>query len=122
MLFRSLLTITEDTARALDLLYPACCRWALRERFNVDGDGCLEHLAEALAPWQIEPRAIPDPLNLFFAVAVGEGGALTLSPPPSRPGDAVALCAEMDVLLAVSTCAVPRPGREASGYTVEIYR
>lgn len=112
-----LLTITEAGAGALDLLYTPCCRWALRQRFQRDADGCHELLLAALAPWQLE--TIPDPLNLFFSVTVAEDGGMAIAPSPSRPGDAVAFRAEMDLLLAISTCPVSRGGE---GYRVETYR
>ena len=58
---RVMFTITGDTCGAHDLLYTPCCRYALTTRFGVEGDGCLENLAKALADWGIEEREIPTP-------------------------------------------------------------
>lgn len=116
---RVLLTVVEDTAGGLhDLLYLPCCRYALETRFQCVEDGCHEHLMAALAPWSID--RLPEPLNLFFHVRVDEEGAISFGDPPSCAGNTIALRAEIDCLVAISTCPVPHPGRECSGYRVEI--
>jgi len=112
-------TITEDTAGGHDLLYTPCCRYALEKRFHVSRDGCLENLVRALSPWGLTERNLPDPLNLFFHVGIAENGGMTILPAPSRAGDYVALGAEMDCLIAVAACAVPR-AKKNSGYLVQI--
>lgn len=117
---RVMLTITADQSGQHDLLYTACCRYALEKRFGVSRDGCLENLTAALAPWGLGLRDVPDPLNLFFHVTVAPGGELTIGAHPSRPGDTIELRAEMDCLIAVSTCAVPQPGRSNSGFVLEV--
>ena len=116
---RTLLTIVEDTAGRHDLLYSPCCRYALEKRFGVSRDGCLEHLAQALRPWGLAVGDIPDPLSLFFTVQLEPNGAMALGEHTSRPGDHVTFRAEMDCLVAVSTCSVPIAGRENSGYLIE---
>jgi uncharacterized protein YcgI (DUF1989 family) len=116
----ALLEIVEDTAGPHDLLFTPCCRYALVKRFGVDRDGCLEHLAQALAPWQIAPHEVPDPLNLFFRVAVDDAGAMRVSPPASAPGSVIALRAEVPCLVAIATCAVPFAGRAPSGYQLQV--
>jgi len=113
-------TIVEDTSGGHDLLYAPCCRYALEKRFHVVRDGCLENLARALAPWGITMRDVPDPLNLFFVVRAGEDGRLTVQPGRSKPGDCITLRAEMDCLVAIAACAVPRESGRNSGYVVEI--
>ena len=113
-------TITGDTCGAHDLLYTPCCRYALEKRFDVSRDGCLENLAKALGPWGVEARAIPDPLNVFFRVCVDRAGRMEIREPVSAPGGFIELRAEMDCVVAVSTCAVPLCGKENSGYEIQI--
>ena len=115
-----LMTITADTAPAHDLLYPPCCRFALRKRFGVDRDGCMEHLLAALEPHGVALHDLPDPLNLFFHVNVTDAGQLSLGAHRSPPGAAITLRAETDCLIAVSTCSVPIEGRDPTGYRIEI--
>ena len=117
---RVMLFVTADTAGNHDLLYTPCCQWALEQRFGVSRPGCLEHLADALSPWGIAARGIPDPLNLFFSVGVAADGTIALLPHRSRAGAVVELLAEMDCLLAISTCSVPRAGGPNTGYRVEV--
>ena len=115
-----MLTIIEDTGGPHDLLYTPCCRYALEKRFGVSRDGCLENLARALQPWGVAPPAIPDPLNLFFRVSVDPSGAMRVGVPASAPGSAVALRAERDCVVGVSTCAVPLSGKANTGYEIRI--
>ena len=114
-------TITGDTFGTHDLLYPPCCRYALEKRFDVSRDGCLENLANALKDWNVKPSEVPDPLNLFFYVAVDEAGGMAASEPASPPESSIDLKAEMDCIVAVSTCSVPFTGRDSSEYQVTIY-
>jgi len=111
-------TICEDTFGFHDLLYPPCCRYALRKRFGVLRDGCLENLVKALNDWNIPPEKVPDPLNLFFRVSVNEEGGMTLLSPSSRQGDFIKLKAEMDCVVAISTCSVPLQDKENTAYRV----
>jgi len=115
-----MLTITKDTHGAHDLLYPPCCRYALEKRFAVSRDGCLENLVDALKPWAVKPHEIPEPLNLFFSVSVDEAGAMLLGEPTSKPGSLIELQAQMDCIVAVSTCSVPLPPKANSQFHIEI--
>jgi uncharacterized protein YcgI (DUF1989 family) len=119
---RLMMTLTRfaPPAQTHDLLYTACCRYALEKRFGVQRDGCLENLARALAPWGLTWRDVPDPFNLFFHVTVSPEGALAFGSHQSPPGACVEFRAEMDCLAAISTCAVPRSGRENTGYRLEV--
>jgi uncharacterized protein YcgI (DUF1989 family) len=116
-----MLTITDDSFGAHDLLYPPCCRYALEKRFGVSGDGCLENLAIALIAWNVEPQHIPDPLNLFFQVSLDAAGGMSAHEPTSEAGCSIDLQAEMDCLVAVSTCAVPFQATESSEYQIQIF-
>lgn len=113
-------TIVQDTHGAHDLLYTPCCRYALETRFGVSRDGCLEQLVKALEPWGVKPHEVPDPLNLFFDVAVDDVGGMEIRRPASIPGSSIELKASMDCVVAISTCSVSSPDRENSAYQIEI--
>ena len=115
-----MLSVTADDFGAHDLLYPPCCRYALEKRFGLSGDGCLENLVAALAPWDIEPRQVPGPVNLFFRVSVDQAGGMAVEVPGSRAGCSIELVAGMDCIVAVSTCAVPFAGTEPSEYHIQV--
>jgi uncharacterized protein YcgI (DUF1989 family) len=110
--------VADDSDGMHDLIYTPCCRYALEKRFDVSRDGCHEHLTAALADRGIV-GALPDPLNLFFHVAIAADGTLALASHNSKPGAAVVIEAQIDCVVAVATCAVPIAGRENSGYHVE---
>lgn len=114
-------TIVGDSCGAHDLLYTPCCRYALTTRFGVDRDGCLENLAKALKDWEIEEREIPDPLNLFFNVEAHPSGEVVIVEQTSAAGDYLELQAEMDSLLAISTCSAPSAKGEHTSYKIEIF-
>ena len=114
-------TITGDTYGSHDLLYPPCCRYALEKRFGVSCDGCLENLAKALKPWNVKPGEIPDPLNLFFRVSVDDAGNMKVRESASAPGSSIDLKAEMNCIVAVSTCSVPLAAKANSGYRIILF-
>ena len=115
-------TITGDSHGMHDLLYPPCCRYALEKRFDTSRDGCLENLVNALKAWRVKPHEIPDPLNLFFGVSVDDTGGMEVRKPTSRPGSLIDLRAEMDCIVAVSTCSVPSPSKENSEYHIKVFQ
>jgi uncharacterized protein len=60
-----------------------------------------------LAKYGMAARDLPAPINFFSRVSVNETGAMTFLPRHSRPGDAVELRAEMNVLVILNTCQHP---------------
>ena len=72
--------------------------------------GCWENLTEALKPWNIDPKDIPSPFNIFQTMRIDEEtGKMfdTLIRPENEA--AVDFRAEMDCLAALSAC--PESGR-----------
>jgi uncharacterized protein YcgI (DUF1989 family) len=92
---------------------------------GVDGwhASCRENLERAMAELG-EPRIeIPQPINLFMNIPVGEEGALGWEPAPTRPGDFVTLRAEIDCLVVVSACPqdiVPINDKDPTGVAIEL--
>ena len=73
---RPLLTIVRDDAGTHDFLLTPCSRDTWRICYGGDHDdvpGCFGNLAAALAPFGIEPDAIPTAFNVFMRVDVGPG-------------------------------------------------
>ena len=66
--------------------------------------GCFGNLAEALAPYGIEPDQIPCAFNVFMNVPVAPDGSLRVDPPISKPGDYIRLRAEMDLVIGLTAC------------------
>ena len=74
--------------------------------FGVQGwhASCEQNLHEALAEFGMETPVVPQPINVFMRIAIGEDGGLTWLPALSRPGDCVTFEALMDCVLVVSAC------------------
>lgn len=98
--------VTDDVGRHDFLLTPCSA-----EMFRIlYGDaqphrGCFGNLAAALAPFGVQPDAIPTAFNVFMNVPVdGVTGKFTVEPPLSRPGDSVVFEARMDLLIGLTAC------------------
>jgi uncharacterized protein len=103
---RPILTLEADTSPGIhDMLCAACdpARYAL---LGAEGwhASCEENLQKAMAALGHEGIVIPQPINLFMHIPVGDGGTIGWEPAPTHAGDAVTLRAEMDIIMAVSAC------------------
>ena len=103
---RPLLTVESDDVGRHDFLLTPCSADTFRILYGHADPrrGCFGNLAAALAPFGVPPDAIPTTLNLFMNVAIGPTGELTIGPPRSRPGDAVVLRAEADLIVGLTAC------------------
>lgn len=104
---RVLLDIVEDTVGCHDFLLTPCSEATFRHFYpeHPVHRGCFGNLAEALAPFGVEPDAIPTAFNLFMNVPVnGETGRLEVLPPPSKPSDFIKLRAEQDCIVGLTAC------------------
>jgi uncharacterized protein YcgI (DUF1989 family) len=99
-------TIVEDTAGRHDFLLTPCSEATFRHFYpeHPVHRGCFGNLAEALAPYGIEPDAIPCAFNVFMNVPVEASGRLRVDPPTTKPGDALTLRAEMDLVIGLTAC------------------
>lgn len=101
-----MLTIVEDTVGTHDFLLTPCSEATFRHFYpeHPVHRGCFGNLAEALAPFGIEPDAIPCAFNVFMNVPVAPDGSLRVDPPVSKPGDHIRLRAEMDLVIGMTAC------------------
>ncbi len=103
---RPILRLIEDTSPGVhDTLLAACDRY----RYELLGcttyhDNCTDNLAAAMAALDLHPPKTPSPWNLFMNIPVQGDGRIAFEPPVCRPGDSVLLRAEMDCVIAFSTC------------------
>ena len=103
---RKMLTITCDDVGRHDFLLTPCSTDTF-EHFYPDKPvhrGCFGNLAEALTPWGIEPDDIPTAFNVFMNVPVARDGSLEVAAPTGKPGDAIELRAEMDLIVGLTAC------------------
>lgn len=103
---RGMLTLVEDSVGRHDFLLTPCSEATFRH-FYPDQPvhrGCFGNLAEALAPFGVEPDMIPCAFNVFMNVPVAPDGKLQVDPPVSKPGDHLRLRAEMDLIIGLTAC------------------
>jgi uncharacterized protein YcgI (DUF1989 family) len=104
---RVMLDIVEDTLGRHDFLLTPCSEATFRH-FYPDKPvhrGCFGNLAAALAPFGIEPDAIPVAFNVFMNVTVdGDSGRIAVLPPTSRAGDFIRMRAAIDCVIGLTAC------------------
>lgn len=101
-----LLEIVEDSVGVHDFLLTPCSEATFRH-FYKDKPvhrGCFGNLAEALAPYGVEPDAIPVAFNIFMNVPVDQEGKLRVLPPTTRPGDFIRFRALDDLVIGLTAC------------------
>ena len=103
---RPILTLEEDTSPGIhDTLLAACDRHRYRLLGCEDGhENCTDNLSDAMRELGLEEPETPSPLNLFMNIPWTPDGTLAFDAPRSKPGDYVVLRAEMDCVVAMSTC------------------
>jgi uncharacterized protein YcgI (DUF1989 family) len=120
-----LLAIVADDVGRHDLLY-AWCRPEMYRRVYGQSEhpNCHDNLLGALEPYGVTESELPMPFNIFQHVVIHPDGRMEVRAPLSRPGDALLLRAERDLLVAVSSCSVDRSacnGFNPSPIDIEIY-
>lgn len=102
-----LLEIVEDDVGRHDFLLTPCSKDTFRILYG-DAEphqGCFGNLAAALAPYGIEPDAIPVAFNCFMNVPVdGATGELRVDAPLSKAGDRIVFRAAEDLIVGLTAC------------------
>jgi uncharacterized protein YcgI (DUF1989 family) len=101
-----MLTIVADDVGKHDLLYAPCSLEMYRIQYGVTEyhANCYDNLCSAFRALGIEPEPLPSSLNFFMNADVAADGRLSFLPPRTRAGAAIVLRAEMDLLIALSSC------------------
>src|SRR5699024_737349 len=99
-------SIVEDKVGLHDLTFAPCSSYYYEKVAKVGPrNGCYENLAIALKPYSIDKTMVPDPFNIFMHTNINDNYELTIHRPISKQGDYIDLRAEMDCLVAVTSCA-----------------
>jgi uncharacterized protein YcgI (DUF1989 family) len=103
---REILLLERDDSPGIHDMLMAACDAARYAGLGVEGwhASCEENLQKALAEHGIERVMAPQPVNLFMNIPVNPDATLSWEQAPSRAGDAVTLRAQMDCIVAVSSC------------------
>jgi uncharacterized protein len=101
-----MLTIVADEVGKHDLLYAPCSIEMYRIQYGVTGyhANCYDNLCTAFRELGLEPEPLPSSLNFFMNADVAPDGRLTFLPPQTRAGASMVLRADMDLVIALSSC------------------
>ena len=102
-----MLKIVADDVGRHDFLLTPCSRDTFRIIYGDEHphQGCFGNLASALAPYGIQPDALPIAFNCFMNVPVDAAtGEIKVLPPLSKPGDRIVFRAEMDLIIGLTAC------------------
>ena len=101
-----LIEIVEDSVGTHDFLLTPCSEATFRHFYPAKPvhRGCFGNLAEALAPYDVKPDAIPTAFNIFMNVPIGRDGGIRVEPPTTKPGDFIRLRALEDLIVALTAC------------------
>jgi uncharacterized protein len=103
---RPILTLVEDTSPGRhDTQMAACDQWRYH-LLGVEGyhRNCADNLSEGLDELGTKETHTPAPLNLFMNIPWQPDGTLSFDPPLTKAGDYVVLRAEIDCIVAMSSC------------------
>jgi uncharacterized protein len=114
-------SMDERGARSHDLLYGPCNRKLRIARYGSDTPGCRENIAAAIATCGLGDEYVHDPFNIFMKTGIDGLGKLFFVDPDAVAGDYLELRAEMDCLVAISTCPGRSSGPVPHPVNVEIY-
>jgi len=67
-------------------------------------DNCTDNLLAGMRQVGLTPPEVPAPLNLWMNIPVDREGKTSWGEPVSKPGDYVILRAQMDCIVAMSSC------------------
>jgi uncharacterized protein YcgI (DUF1989 family) len=101
-----LLTIVADDVGKHDLLYSPCSLEMYRIQYDITEyhANCYDNLCSAFRDLGLEPEPLPSSLNFFMNADVAADGRLSFLPPKTRAGASITLRAEMDLLIALTSC------------------
>jgi uncharacterized protein YcgI (DUF1989 family) len=103
-----------------DILGGRCSRRYREKRYGQATPGCQEILAAAIAPFDLGPENVHDAFNLFMVTGIDEDDRFFLEIADAREGECVALRAEVDCLVAVSSCPGGCTAPDANGLVCAI--
>ena len=120
-----MLTIVKDTVAQHDFLFAPCSSEMFVALYGADPShpSCFSNLAQALAPFGIDPDQIPTTFNIFMHVEQLESGELKVQPPTSRAGDVFEVRAEMDLIVGLTACSAEQSNNwsfKPIGYEIEM--
>ena len=122
---RPILTLERDDTPAVHDMLIAPCDPERYTGLGVEGwhASCRENLEKAMRDSGHDGICIPQSINLFMNIPLGQDGSLGWEPAPTRAGDSITFRAEMDCIVVVSACPqdiVPINDRNPTPVAIEL--
>jgi uncharacterized protein YcgI (DUF1989 family) len=122
---RPILTLERDDTPAVHDMLIAPCDPERYTGLGVEGwhASCRENLEMAMRDLGHDGICIPQSINLFMNIPLGQDGNLGWEPAPTRAGDSITFRAEMDCIVVVSACPqdiVPINDRNPTPVAIEL--
>ena len=104
---RPILTFIEDGSPGHHDMLMAACDPTRYQLLGVKGwhASCQENLQRVMAGLGFDRVDVPQPINVFMHVPIGEDGTLDWAPGFTKPGDSITLRAELDCYVVLTACA-----------------
>ena len=123
--FNPLLLLEEDTVGVHDLTAPACDYYSYKEMGYDNRPSCRGNLVGTLHRFNLTPKSLPDPHNLFQNTPLVDlKGRQESRESPAKPGDYVVFEALQDLLVIVTACSQdhgPVNGGKPTDIMLEVY-
>ena len=105
-IFSPIILILDDTSPGCHDTLHAACSPGSYEFYGLEKrhPNCQDNLKFEMTERHHELASIPDPWNLFEHTLIDKNSVLKDAPSRSKPGNFIALRAEMDLLLVCSAC------------------
>ena len=122
---RPILTFLEDDTPGTHDMLIAACDPTRFELLGCEGwhASCQENLETVMAGFGYEDIEIPQPINIFTNLPVGQDGSLSWEPALTKAGDSITLRAELDCYIVLTACAqdvLPINAKDPSSLALEI--
>ena len=104
-LARPMMTIVEDSCGLHDTIFGCCSFEVDRVRYGqANTECCQRNFERELSKHGLGKESVMPNVNFFMYVPVDSDGNAEITESPSKPGDFIALRAEMNILAVLSNC------------------
>ena len=104
---RPILTFEHDASPGKHDMLVAACDPVRYQLLGVSGwhPSSQENMQKVMAGFGYPEVEVPQPINVFLDIPIGQDGALDWPPGRSEPGDSITLRTELDCYIVLTACA-----------------
>ncbi len=104
---RPILTFEDDASPGKHDMLVAACDPVRYQLLGVPGwhPSCQENMHKVMVGFGHPEVEVPQPINVFLDIPIGQNGDLDWQPGRSKPGDSITLRTELDCYVVLTACA-----------------